>query len=623
MSNYSKSPNASPLTIPAVPDTEPARARPASPSLRSRVRNATLLVLCMVLLLGVYEVPRIAELGGAVSDVLQQNYISVLAGRHMQMALHRLQVAELNGDARPAFANAREEYTYWMNVENSSLTEVGEAELGHDLDINAQRLFAKIASSPPGVHHDNQFAYLQNHITDLVEMNQNAMYRDESHALALSRRLTITFVAGLIFASVLGVALSSALGRAIARPLTDLAQSLHGVGEGKSKTRVWLGTQKLAELDAVAIEFNQMEERLEYYDQMNVERLVFEKRKTEAILGSLEDGLILIDSAGLVAHINEVASIILGIERDDALGKTFDDLGANHPHYVRVRDALRTLEAGNDARRVEVELHVRGRTHSYVLKPVRLIQDEKPIGTLVILQDVTYLRDQDRARTNLLGTLSHELRTPLTSMMIATQTLARQKESLSASQRKLVDMTVEETGRMNQLADNLMNLARGNIPSIPTERVRLELGKLVTETAQRFAMQAQAKHVALETRIEGTPVVSADRIKLSWVISNLIGNALRYTPEGGTIEVAAREAENNLLRLEVADTGPGIPPEIRDHVFERYTQYSTPGYEPGSAGLGLAIVKDIVEAHGGRISIESNNGIGTRFIVQLPAFQEV
>ncbi len=298
-------------------------------------------------------------------------------------------------------------------------------------------------------------------------------------------------------------------------------------------------------------------------------------------------------------------------------------MGANHPHYVRVRDALRNLEAGADPRRVEVELHVRGRAHSYVLKPGKLIQEDKPNGTLVILQDVIYLRDQDRARTNLLGTLSHELRTPLTSMMIATQTLARQKESLSASQRKLVELTVEETGRMNQLADNLMNLARGNIPSIPTERVRIELGKLVTETSRRFAVQAQAKHIALKTQVDGTPVVSADRIKLSWVISNLIGNALPYTPEGGTIEVAAREGKNNLLRLQVADTGPGIPPEIRDHVFERYTQFSTPGYEPGSAGLGLAIVKDIVEAHGGRITIESNNGIGTRFIVQRAAFQEV
>jgi PAS domain S-box-containing protein len=577
-------------------------------------------VLGVVFLLGVYEVPRIAELGGAVRAVLQRNYISILAGRHMQMALHRLQVAELQGDPRPLLAGARDEFMYWMDVENQSLTEVGESELAHDLENHAKRLFAKIATSPPGSRHDAQFDYLQNHVTDLIEMNQNAMYRDDAHAQNLSLRLMFTFGAGLMIAVILGVGLSWALGDAAARPLSELAQRLHGVGEGKTQVR--LGPQKLYELEVVAREFNQMAERLEYYDQMNVERLVFEKHKTEAIIESLEDGLILIDSGGLVAHINEVASIIMGIERNDALGKPFDDLGGNHPHYIRVRDALQSLEAGTDGRRVEVELHIRGRTHSYVLKPIKLVQEDKPIGTLVILQDVTYLRDQDRARTNLFATLSHELRTPLTSMVIAAQTMDRQKATLTPSMRELVEMTVEETTRMNQLADNLMNLSRGNIPSIPTERERIELTNLIAEVTKRFAIQAQERHVNLETRVEGAPVVNADRIKLSWVISNLVGNALRYTPEAGKIVVAAYPKENQDVILEVSDTGPGIPPEIRDHVFERFAQYRTPGHEPGAAGLGLSIVKDIVEAHGGRISIESNGAVGTRFIVQLPAFLE-
>jgi len=357
----------------------------------------------MVLLLGVYEVPRIAELGGAVRAVLQRNYISILAVRHMQMALHRLQIAELQGDEHPVLADARNEFMYWLDVEEHSVTEVGEPELAHDLHNHARRLFTKLAVSPPGTRHDAQFEYLQNHLTDLVEMNQSAMYRDDARAQRLSFQLMVTFGVGLMIASVLGVFLSWLLGSAIAWPLSELAERLHGVGGGRTQVR--LGPQKLAELNTVAREFNQMAERLEYYDQMNVERLVFEKHKTEAIIESLEDGLILIDSAGLVAHINEVASIIIGIERNDALGKRFDDLGGNHPHYVRVRDALKDLGADTSGRRVEVELHIRGRAHSYVLKPIKLIQEDKPIGTLVILQDVTYLRDQDRARTTLFATL--------------------------------------------------------------------------------------------------------------------------------------------------------------------------------------------------------------------------
>ena len=551
----SKRLNVSPLTIPAESETDAARGRPTSPSLRRRVRNATLLVLGLVLLLGVYEVPRIAELGGAIRAVLRGNYSSILAGRHMQMALHRLQVAELQGDAHPLLADARKEFMYWMDVEDHSLTEVGEPELAHDLRNHGKRLFTKLATSPPGSRHDEQFEYLQDHLTDLVEMNQNAMYREDARAKRLSLRLMVTFGAGLLIASVLGVALSWTLGSAIAWPLSELAQRLHGVGEGKTQVR--LGRQKLAELDTVAHEFNQMAERLEYYDQMNVERLVFEKRKTEAIIESLEDGLILIDSAGLVAHINEVASIIIGIERDDALGKSFDDLGTDRPYYVRVRDALKESQADTDIRRVEVELHIRGRAHSYVLKPIRLIQENNPIGMLVILQDVTYLRDQERARTNLFATLSHELRTPLTSMMINTQTLNLQKASLTPSQRELVEMTIEETARMNQLANNLMNLARGNIPSIPIQRERIELAKLIADVTKRFAIQAQEKRVGLETRVEGTRVVNADRVELSWVISNLVGNALRYRPKAERSWLLRVREETNSFALKLRIPVPG------------------------------------------------------------------
>jgi two-component system, NtrC family, sensor histidine kinase KinB len=332
---------------------------------------------------------------------------------------------------------------------------------------------------------------------------------------------------------------------------------------------------------------------------------------------------VLIDSDGIVAHINEIAALIMGIEPVDALGSRFDDLSSNHPHYIRVRDAIRTLnKSDTELQRIEVQLHIRGRDHSYILKPVPLRQEGRALGTLLILQDVTYLRDQDRARTNLVATLSHELRTPLTSLALLAELLRREEESLSPKQREILRAVLEETSRMKQLSDNLLNLARGQIPLIAVQRVALDLAKIVNDVTQRFGIQAQEKKIRIETKIDKLPEMQGDPVKLSWVLSNLIGNALRYTPEGGTIAVAARAAGENLTSLEVSDTGPGIAPEIRDHVFERFAQYGANGYSSGSAGLGLAIVKDIVEAHGGRIFVESNNGHGSRFIVQLPVALE-
>ena len=173
---------------------------------------------------------------------------------------------------------------------------------------------------------------------------------------------------------------------------------------------------------------------------------------------------------------------------------------------------------------------------------------------------------------------------------------------------------------MKQLTDSLLNLARGELASITLARERLDLARVAEEVAGRFRLQAEEKRIALESHIAQVPPVSGDPVKLSWVVSNLIGNALRYTPEGGRIEVATSSVDDT-VRLEVADTGPGIAPELRDYVFERFAQYGD-GAEKGSAGLGLAIVKDIVVAHGGRIFVTGKSPAGSRFVVQLPAARE-
>jgi signal transduction histidine kinase len=261
---------------------------------------------------------------------------------------------------------------------------------------------------------------------------------------------------------------------------------------------------------------------------------------------------------------------------------------------------------------------VRGRDHSYLLKPVSLRRGEGgKLGTLLILQDVTYLRDQDRARANLVATLSHELRTPLTSLALSAELLSRDSAAFGPRQRELLEAILDECGRIKLLSDNLLKLARGEMAVISVSRERLDLSRIVEEVARRFSLQARERQIELKQRIEPLPEISGDAIKLSWVVSNLIGNALRYTPAGGRIEVAARPIDG-AVRLEVADSGPGIPPEIRDHIFERFAQYQADGLEKGSAGLGLAIAKDIVAAHGGRIFVESQEGAGSRFVVELP-----
>ena len=549
-----------------------------APSLQRRIRNGTLLMLALVVLLGLYTLPRVYALGGAIRATLYRNYVSIEAAQNMHGALNTLQVAEHDGKAKDVLPATRHDFLQWADVENHDFTEVGEPELAADITRRANKLFDDVAKAQPGVYQDREFAELHGRLDDLIAMNKAAMFRADSRSVKLGRHLAYEFAGGLVLVLLVGA----------------------------------------------AREFNQMAERLEQYDKLNVERLVYEKSKTEAIIESLEDGVVLIDSDGIVAHINEIASLILGVDQADALGSPFDDLSSNHPHYLRVRDALRTLQrAGTDGHRTEIDLHVRGREHSYVLKPVPLHHTVgKSLGTLLILQDVTYIRDQDRARTNLVATLSHELRTPLTSLALSAELLSREDVDTNAKSGELLQVILEECARMRQLTDNLLNLARGEVPAIAVQQKRLDLAKLAADVTHRFAIQAREKHVSIEEHIGAVPEIIGDAVKLSWVISNLLGNALRYTPAGGTITVAAR-GNDHATRLEVTDSGPGIPADMKDYIFERFVQYGSDGFEKGSAGLGLSIVKEIVEAHGGRIFVESANSHGARFIVEIPAAQEI
>jgi NtrC-family two-component system sensor histidine kinase KinB len=558
------------------------------------------------------------RLGGAIRRTLYRNYVSIEASQHMHAALWTLQLAAHDGRGAAVMPVNRGEFTHWIRVERDDITEVGEAALAKEIDDRGKALFAQFAGGESAANHDQEFAILHRRLDRLIAMNRDAMFRADSRASQMSDKLTYEFAAGLVMLLLLGAALSWTIAWNLSKPLDELAQRLRGFSLRGPSLR--LGPQPLAELQGVASDFNRMAERLEQFEKLNVDRIIYEKSKTEAIIESLEDGIILIDPAGVVTHINEVATIILGIERAEALGSPFNDLNSNHPHYLRVRAALNTgSEMLHDRARVEVDLHVRGRDHTYVLKPVPLRHgDNESLGTLLILQDITYLRDKDRARVNLVATLSHELKTPLTSLALSAELLERDKANLDPKQRELLATASEDIGRIRHLADDLLNLARGETGTISIRSITVDLAGVIGAVIGTFALQAEQKGITLKSAITAsTPEVLADPVKLSWVVSNLIANAIRYTPSGGTIMISST-GDGDIARVEVSDTGPGVAPEIRDHLFERYAQWHANGIEAGSAGLGLAIAKEIVEAHGGRIFVNSIVGEGTRFTVELP-----
>jgi two-component system sensor histidine kinase KdpD len=336
----------------------------------------------------------------------------------------------------------------------------------------------------------------------------------------------------------------------------------------------------------------------------------------ESVIESIEDGLIVLDPQGVVVHVNEVACAILDFERDEAVGRRFEELGTTHPHYLRLRTAVSEFLAHpeREGAAVEMAIFLRGRDHFYVLRPTPFrALDGSVAGLILVLQDVTYVRDQEARREQLMATLSHELRTPLTSLRMAVELLRREP----GRDGDLAAAAHEDVMRLEDVAQRLLDVSRSRAMTIPLERQHVEVGRLVARVAKLFELQARERGVQLETAVADDGLaIAGDATKLGWALSNLIVNALRYTPRGGRVHIEAIGREST-VRIAVSDTGPGIPPEQRERIFERFVQ-GTDTAESGAAGLGLAIVRDIVQAHGGRIFLDTEVGRGSRFTLELP-----
>ena len=364
--------------------------------------------------------------------------------------------------------------------------------------------------------------------------------------------------------------------------------------------------EALARQAAIAIERTQVDVVLE------------EKAKTDAVMEAIEDGLIVLDPAGVVVHMNEVASALLAVDRPSVLGRPFGALATAHAHYLRLRAAIQEFLAHpeREGDRVEIAFFLRGRDHHYVLRPTPFrARDGSPAGLIVALQDVTHLRDQEHRREALVATLSHELRTPITSLGMAVERL--EQHPLDDEQRHLLGTVREDVVQLQDLAQRLLDLARSGAMAIALERRSVDLAAVIERVVRIFELQAREKGITLEARVPADGLVlPVDETKLTWALSNLLANALRYTPAGGRVELSARPTDASVV-VAVRDTGPGIAPEQQDRIFERFAQVADGG-EVGAAGLGLAIVRDIVQAHGGRIVLESAIGRGSCFSLELP-----
>ncbi|OGW75502.1 MAG: hypothetical protein A2Z72_02800 [Omnitrophica bacterium RBG_13_46_9] len=343
-----------------------------------------------------------------------------------------------------------------------------------------------------------------------------------------------------------------------------------------------------------------------------------DKKKTEAVIRSITEGLLVIDAKGKVVMMNPAAESLLDVSKKDKIGKSILE-------DIKETQLLSLFKSSRDKEGMAVELiSQRDETKKILRASSAVIEDEngQTVGMVSVLNDITKQKELDQLKENFVANVSHELRTPLVaieksiSLMIDGTTgklLEEQAELLSIAKRNLK--------RLNFLINDLLELSKLEAGKTKLRREASSIEKIINEVIESLETWAKSKSLKIEKDIEEKlPELEIDPNRITQVLNNLLGNSIKFTPENGTILVKARLLQEKLeVEVSVRDTGIGISKENLSTVFDKFYQAGERvATDISGTGIGLSIAKEIVELHGGKIRAESEKGKGADFIFTLP-----
>ena len=443
------------------------------------------------------------------------------------------------------------------------------------------------------------------------------MYAASVRAGTVAKRAIWSTILVSALAMIAALALSLFLAERIVRPIHRVMAATRKISSGDYAVQVPEETRD--ELGRLAGEFNQMAAQLGRYHEMNIEQIITEKNKAEAILSSIEDGLVVFDTKLKVTGINPAARQMLGLEFVKSTTFRCEDIFP----APNVCDLIReTVDIGMQPDLPDEQRIVTfgdGKKSRYYLISATTVRgrDGKLSGIVLLLKDVTRLKEVEQLKSEFVMAASHELRTPLTSLGMSIDLLLENvAHELAETDRDLLQAAHEEVHRMKALVNDLLDLSKIEAGKIDLEFESVPVQMLFDHVHTVFKSQMDIKEVDFTSELaDNLPRIRADANKITWVLTNLVSNALRYVNKGGRIQLSAHRIGQH-IHMSVRDDGPGIPPEYQLKIFEKFVQMK--GQDAGGTGLGLAICKEIVRAHGGAIWVESTPGQGSTFIFTLP-----
>ena len=459
----------------------------------------------------------------------------------------------------------------------------------------------------------------------LLAIGTQALYATERlhQATQTDLRHEHRLILGLLaLSTAVGVTLLVRLPRQITRPLRRLVAEVEDVAGPGPATRV--GIAQNDEVGSVAAAVNRVLRQAEDERRATLAQLIGERNRMASVVNSLNEGLLLLDQHEVIILANPVAGEILGMRPAALLGRAAATVALHNDSLRAMLTALHATPAAEAAPSQAPLFTIRphGENLHYQLStaPVEVLHEESKrrefAGHLLCLTNVSDFKRLDELKSNFLATISHELKTPLSSINLSLM-LLRDERTDAAERQRLADGIGDETRRLLGLVGQLLDVSRLDAGAgIRLNRQAFQISEVLRYATDTVRPQLADKQLQLDVQLpDGLPTVLADLEKTTWVLINLLSNAVRYSPVGAALHIRV-QPWGEMLRLSVQDDGPGIAPEFHRRIFQRFA--AVPGATQHSTGLGLSISAEFIAAQGGQLWVESQLGAGSCFLFTLP-----
>ena len=558
--------------------------------LKTKLSLGLVFLFAVIVVFGSLSFFYINRLSTDFSVVLKNNHESLVYCNNMLKALEEI----------PTKKQAIKVFDTNLKKQQANITEIGEKESTEELTKNFIELQANLTDS-------SNYPQLRQSLQLINELNQNAILR--KNVIAQNTAQDARFWLTIIFTILIIISLTFIYNfpAVLSDPITRLSEAIREIANKNYKQRVYV--EQNDEFGDLANAFNSMAEKLDEYEHSNLAKIKFEKSRIETIINQMKDGIIGLDERKHILFVNAVSAKILGLKEKDIVGKYAADIALQN-------DLMRTLLQQENQK--ELKIYADEKESFFSKDVINVKANEEVIGQVIVLRNITPYHELNEAKTNFIATVSHELKTPISSIQLSLQLLDNEKTgTVNTEQQLLLNGIKQDTNRLLKITGELLNMTQVDSGKIQLSIIASNANEILHYAINANKAAAEEKKIRLNIAIpDQLPNVMADNEKTSWVLTNLLSNAIRYSYENSSIQVSIALKDKKIY-FSVKDTGQGIAPEYKDRIFDRY--YRIPGSHKEGTGLGLSICKEFIEAQGGQIDVESDYGAWSTFIVVLNA----